>query len=174
MIETKYRTFWKRFCAGFVDGLVFLPIMFLEQWVWSHHELFPAIVLAIFHLITTPIFYVYNIFFLGKYGQTLGKMALKIKVLDVSEMRQISYLQALRRDIVPLAITAVLLPRELYQIVAGTSYLFTPNSMPDRAGMIIMYSLSAWFLLECVTMLFSSKRRAIHDFIADSVVVRIK
>jgi len=31
-----------------------------------------------------------------------------------------------------------------------------------------------WFLLECVTMLFSAKRRAIHDFIAGSVVVRIK
>ena len=29
-----------------------------------------------------------------------------------------------------------------------------------------------WFLLEIVTMTFNSKRRALHDFIAGSVVVK--
>ena len=35
-----------------------------------------------------------------------------------------------------------------------------------------VYGLLAWFLLELVTMLFNPKRRAVHDFIAGSVVKR--
>lgn len=36
----------------------------------------------------------------------------------------------------------------------------------------IMYSTFGWFGLEVVTMLTNNKRRALHDFIAGSVVIR--
>ena len=37
---------------------------------------------------------------------------------------------------------------------------------------VLMYSTSAWFIVEVATMLTNDKRRALHDFIAGSVVVR--
>ena len=172
MIEQKYQTFWKRFCAGVVDGLVFLPLSLPANWIWSHHQDVPNLLLAIFHILTSITYYAYNIYFLGKYGQTLGKMALKIKVLDVSEKQHITYIQALKRDIVPLAITVLLLPYELFQIIAGKFYMLIPGTMPDKASMILSFTIMGWFFLEGVTMMFSSKRRAIHDLIAGSVVVR--
>lgn len=172
MIKVKYRTFWKRFCAGFIDGLVLLPISLLSNWIWSHHGGIPNILLALFYLITSVMYYAYNIYFLGKYGQTLGKMALKVKVLDISEQKQVTYLQALKRDIVPLAVTVLLLPYELYQIIVGRFYLLHPGTVPDKTSMILGLVFMGWFLLEVITMMFSLKRRALHDFIAGSVVVR--
>jgi uncharacterized RDD family membrane protein YckC len=172
MIEQKYRTFDKRCWAGLVDGFVFLPIMLLDRLIWAHHGGIPNVLLALFHLANSMIYYAYSIYFLGKYGQTLGKMALKIKVLDVSEQQHVTYLQALKRDIVPLVVATLLLPYELYQIIVGKFYLQNPGAMPDKISLILAYSFMGWFLLEIITMMFSSKRRAIHDFIAGSVVVR--
>jgi len=36
-----------------------------------------------------------------------------------------------------------------------------------------MYGSLVWFVAELVTMLTNAKRRAVHDFIARSVVVRL-
>ena len=173
MIEHKYRTLWKRLCAGFVDGLALLPISLLTNWIWAHHQSIPNPLLALLHLSTSFIYYGYNIYFLGKYGQTLGKMALNVKVLDMSEQRHITYLQALRRDIVPIAITVLLLPYEMYKIITGTHYLLIPGTPPDKISTVLGFVLMGWFLLEFITMMFNRKWRAIHDLIAGSVVVRM-
>ncbi len=44
----------------------------------------------------------------------------------------------------------------------------------DTASSFIGFTAIAWFGAEVVTMLWNNKRRAIHDFIAGSVVVRDK
>lgn len=41
-----------------------------------------------------------------------------------------------------------------------------------RTYQVIIYSWSAWAVSELVTMLLDKKRRALHDFIAGSVVVK--
>jgi uncharacterized RDD family membrane protein YckC len=172
MIDQKYRTFWKRFCAGFLDGLLLMPLSLFTQWIWTYHQSIPNVILALLYIATSTIYYAYNIYFLGKYGQTLGKMALKVKVLDLSEQQHVTYGQALKRDIVPLLVTVLLLPYDLYQIIAGKFYLMHPGTMPDKISMILAFVLMGWFFVEVITMMFSSKRRALHDFIAGSVVVR--
>jgi uncharacterized RDD family membrane protein YckC len=43
------------------------------------------------------------------------------------------------------------------------------SSLP---ALILAYASIGWFLLEVVTMLTNSKRRALHDLIAKTVVVR--
>ena len=172
MIEYKYKTFWKRFCAGFVDWIVFLPITLPSNWIWAHNESVPTLLLALLYLATSTMYYVYNIYFLGKYGQTLGKMALNITVLDVSEEHHVTYFQALKRDIVPLSVTVLLLPYQLYQIISGKFYLLHHGTTPDKISSTLGFVFLGWFLLEIITMMFSAKRRAIHDFIAGSVVVK--
>jgi uncharacterized RDD family membrane protein YckC len=109
---------------------------------------------------------------LGKYGQTIGKMLLKVKVMDVSETAHITYWQAARRNIVPIFSTIMILPYDIYQIIVGKFYMFHPKTEPDAYTMAMTYIFMAWFLLEFFTMLFSKKRRAVHDFIAGSVVIK--
>ena len=172
MIERKYRTFWRRFFAEFVDGLVFLPVSLATGWVWRHAAAVPLPLLALHYLVSRLLFFIYEIYFLGTHGQTPGKKALGVVVLDVSERRHVSYRQALLRNAVPLGVTLVLLPCQLFQILTGRFYLLHPGRLPDVVSWISSLILMVWFLLEIVTMTFNSKRRALHDFIAGSVVVK--
>lgn len=172
MIERKYRTFWRRFFAEFVDALVLLPVSLITVWVWRHAAAVPLPLLALHYLVSSLLIYIYEIYFLGTHGQTLGKMALGVVVMDVSEQRHVSYRQALLRNVAPLAVTLLLLPYQLFQILTGRFYLLHSGGRPDAVSWISNLILMLWFLLEIVTMLFSSKRRALHDIIAGSVVVK--
>ena len=173
MIINKYRTFWRRFWAGWVDAIVFLPPYIAYIWIWKYHLTIPVFFLIIWHAAYSVAWYIYSIWLHGKYGQTIGKMLLKVKVMDVSEIKSLRYSQALRRDIVPLGITVALLPYELYKIAIGQFYMADPAIPPDKVSLAISFVMVGWCVLEMVTMLFSRRRRAIHDFIAGSVVIRM-
>jgi len=85
--ELNYAGFWIRFAAKFVDGLilgvpfmvVFLLVLIPQMRASKPDELvfLPYILQFCFIFIRMA----YEIFFLGKYGATLGKMACKIKVV---------------------------------------------------------------------------------------------
>ncbi|MBI2441467.1 MAG: RDD family protein [Lentisphaerae bacterium] len=168
----KYRTFWRRFWAGWVDALVFLPCYPLNFWIMNHAGSMPVAVLALWHVLNSVVGFAYSIVLHGRYGQTLGKMALRVKVMDVSESRRIGFKQAFLRDAVPLITMLAILPHDLIQIFYGTSFMLNKGAMPDTLSMIPSYIIGGWLCLEVVTMLLNSKRRAIHDFIAHSVVIR--
>ena len=168
----KYKTFWRRFWAAFVDSIVFIPFSVLNYLMMHNATTIPVFVFALWYTVHSFFFYFYSIWMHGKYGQTLGKMALKVKVMDVSESRQINFRQAFMRDAVPLVFTIVLLPHDLIQIFKGTFYMLNKEAMSDTLSAILGFILMGWVFLELITMLSNSKRRAVHDFIASSVVIR--
>ena len=104
-------------------------------------------------------------------GQTVGKMATGVKIFDKSEELEITWKQAIMRDIVPVFFFSVSL---IYVIVSGVSIeqAFT-NDMSNLFVNAYLYSTFMWSFAEFVTMLFNKKRRAIHDYIAGTVVVRV-
>ena len=73
----KYHTFWPRFGAGFIDGVVLLPIGLFLGYIEKTIEA-PVIV---FVLLVTHGFlpHAYNVILHGKFGQTLGKFFSKSK-----------------------------------------------------------------------------------------------
>ncbi len=165
----KYHAFWRRFFALFIDGLIFLPLWLIENWVYSSGVSgFP---LYIWLVISSSAMVVYIVWMHGAYGQTLGKMVTGVKVLDVSESK-LSYKQAVLREILPI----LLLPLNFYDaylIVYGNIDPDTfANSLSAQLLVIVAFAVFGWFILELVTMLFNKKRRALHDFIAGSVVIK--
>jgi uncharacterized RDD family membrane protein YckC len=108
--------------------------------------------------------YMYAILFHGYAGQTIGKMIAGIKILDKSENTEINFSQAILRDIIPLGSVLVL-------SVLG---LINKNGVATTSAIVFMSIILSWSVLEIVTMLFSKKRRALHDFIAGTIVLRIK
>ncbi|MDD2274182.1 MAG: RDD family protein [Desulfuromonadaceae bacterium] len=74
-----YAGFWRRFASILIDALVFSPFMLLRIWLDSVSTI-TAMVAAIAY-----IFFIatYDIWFIAKYGQTPGKMAVGIKVVKV-------------------------------------------------------------------------------------------
>jgi uncharacterized RDD family membrane protein YckC len=80
------------------------------------------------------------------------------------------------RDIFPLIATTVGVLVGLPDVAHGKSPY--PDAAAGFAGLriidfVMIWSMSAWGILEVATMLLNSKRRALHDFIAGTVVMRV-
>jgi uncharacterized RDD family membrane protein YckC len=171
MVEPKYRTFWPRFSAGFVDGLVFIPVTAVNFVAFSDRV--PIWLRSIWYVVASFCFLAYVVVMHARYGQTLGKMATGVKVLDISESK-LSRRQAFVREIVPIVITAAEVAYGLPLVISGADPTRPPE--PHNLGLQFWLAVSAssgWFAAELVTMLTNPKRRAVHDFIAGSVVVRL-
>lgn len=85
-----YASALQRVFALMVDGIVFLPLNLLAQHNLLVLKNFPLVVLM------AVAWWVYKPFMEWRYGATLGKMVVKIRVLD-SRMQNISFNQALLR-----------------------------------------------------------------------------
>ena len=167
MIEPKYSTFAPRFAAGFIDSLVFWPIQWLLTLAYLHSA--PVLLKVLVYIVSSCCFLTYSIWMHGKFGQTLGKMACKVIVLDASE-RPLSMKQAALRDILGVVLLPVGLVTDIPRILSGVD-IYAPTNI-TTIDWIITYSVFGWFVVEIVTMLTNNKRRALHDFIAGSVVIR--
>jgi uncharacterized RDD family membrane protein YckC len=81
-----YAGFWKRFFAKFIDTLIFILLIIINNYVFKSigKDVFLTISLSI-----TVITLLYNISFLYFLGKTPGKMIMKIKVTktDGSKLR---------------------------------------------------------------------------------------
>ncbi len=168
-IEERYQTFWPRFWAGWIDAAIWLPLLAVDSWIEEH--IHSPIFLASWFIAYTLSFDFYSVAMHSKYGQTLGKMAMGVKVLDVTE-KKLSLRQALLRDCVPIMFSVLIIFDDLSTVLAGRSR--SDNTELDWVLIMAAYGYMLWFAAELVTMLFSSKRRALHDFIASSVVVRTR
>ena len=165
----RYSTFWARFIAGFIDGLVFIPLAIVSIFFINSPEDGVALFL-IWSAIGYSSYWLYSVLLHARYGQTLGKRVMGVKVLDVSESRIPTLSQALLRDSVYIALNTCAL---VYLVVLVTRGDYTAVALTDSAPDRIMNWIGlGWFLTEFVTMLTNDKRRALHDFIARTVVVR--
>lgn len=166
----KYKTFWPRFWAGFIDGLVFLPITLFDSYLSA-----PArgpIILISWAIISYTAYWLYSVSLHARFGQTLGKRAMHVKVMDVSEERIPSLGQAFLRDIGYIILNISSLVYFVY-IVAAHKYVAGTEQVNSLPGRILAFAGLGWFLLEVITMFANSKRRAIHDLIAKTVVLNV-
>jgi uncharacterized RDD family membrane protein YckC len=168
MIEPKYRTFWPRFWAGAMDGLVLFPFFLVDSWL--QHSLVLPRARAAWFVISSYLFIAYSIALHAKYGQTLGKMAFHVEVLDRSEGK-LSLKQAVLRDGVPILLTLGTVIVGLPRVAGERPYSGVQHS--EIVNWVTLWIPLGWFVAELVTMLINQKRRALHDLIAGSVVVRL-
>ena len=163
----RYRTGVRRAVALFVDAMILLIIALLMGLIGSSLNSNPLMVVPYF---IYPASWAYSVLMHGRYGQTVGKMACGIKVLDISE-RPISMRQAFLRDgvkiLLDIATLMTISPYVLSEGGGADSYAF--GRMQEAIG----FAQFIWILAEVLTFLTNTKKRAVHDFIADTVVVRI-
>lgn len=163
----KYSTGGSRFVAGFVDGLVLLPIGMMDGWIIRPDS--SATLLAGWLIISYSAAWAYSVLMHSRYGQTVGKMLCNVKVLDISE-QPITIRQAFLRDSVIIIINIASLMVSLYIVIAGDEANF-PRL--ESIQLLIAAAAMAWGIAEVLTLLTNKKRRALHDFIAGTVVVRV-
>lgn len=118
------------------------------------------------------IYWTYSVSLHALRGQTIGKKAQGVKVMDISEDRTPSRRQAILRDIG--AVTAGICGTLYFSyVVVAHKYLGTEELLNHWPWRVLAFANLGWFLLELTTMLTNPKRRAFHDLIANTVVVRV-
>ena len=160
-------TLGRRAWAVCIDGLIFLPISLADRYLAAPERGGAMILLST--TVSYSAYWLYRILLHARYGQTLGKMVTHVKVLDVSEERIPTLRQALLRDAGYIVLNCASLTY-LFILVLSGRYALNAE-MGGAPGIAVSLAGGAWFILELVTMVTSTKRRALHDYIAATVVV---
>ena len=160
----RYGTAWLRFCALVVDGVIVGGPSWLAQRLGAHWSA-PAMLALMVAIAVAG--HAYVILLHGWHGQTVGKRLLRVKVLDAGG-GPLSMRQSVLRDLPWLLFAAASFVQGAVAMARGVN----PFVGQPSAGWLDALLL-AWVVAEVATMLLSERRRALHDFIARSVVVRL-
>ncbi len=164
-----YQNFWRRFWASVIDGLVLTPVTLLDGYVrWSAKGGFAVVACGI---VAYSGYYVYSVLMHARWGQTLGKMVTAVKVMDVSERRLPTLRQAFMRNLGYIVLSMGTLGYLTYLVAVGR-YAEGGETL-GLPGEILTWAAFGWLVLEFVSMLTNRKRRAVHDLMAGTVVVRL-
>jgi uncharacterized RDD family membrane protein YckC len=183
-IHPKYKTFWRRFAAGILDAIIIsFPLIIIDflffystgdeersvtKYLFSDDRVIDSasFTLTILH---SFILIVYSVYFTGLRGGTLGKKAVGITVLSGDdETSYIGIKRAIIRDLPYIAIEIIGILFILLSLQGVDGVIDEDSPIPR----ILSNLASIWLLAELITMLGNERRRAIHDILANSVVVK--
>lgn len=173
-----YAGFWPRFAALLLDLLVMSPLFILVWWGQQHFRLFD-----VYYFIPGTFFSLwYGVYLVRCYGGTPGKRLMKLRVVKV-DGESVTYREALLRYLpewvmgigISLAGIVAVLSLTDTQYFAATTFIersqVVVGALPSWNGPVTI-ALDVWVWGEFLVMLTNKKRRAIHDFIAGTVVVK--
>src|SRR5258708_4091991 len=173
-LADRYSTFGPRFWTGFVDSCVLWPLGFVTSALLSLNV--PRGVASLLIIVESLAWLVYTVVMHARYGQTVGKMATKVRVVDFRTEGRISWSQAWLREGIPMFLSLGFLGYEIYAVwtrhLAPSDVANGQALVANKAFWLLTALPGLWFIAEVLTMLTNEKRRALHDFIAGTVVVR--
>ena len=172
-----YAGFWKRLPAALIDTLVLIPLIFVFHYIQSINIIIAMIAAVIFSFL----FSLYGVYFNLKYGGTLGKLAVGIRVTKPNGQK-ISLREALLRSSVDIVFGLLFTASEVYAISRVDPDAYLMAGYMERGKLLIplyleyskfIYDLSnVWYWSEMVVLLLNKRKRALHDFIAGTVVIK--
>lgn len=163
----KYQTLLPRFWALMLDGILLLPLEIVDETVRDASILAPVKIALIVFISLAGTFYF--ILMHGFFGQTVGKMLMKVKVLNADET-PLKFYQAILRDAPQLLFT---LGSFVFLNSLFASAEQTAIKPEDYFGNPFVVIMALWGLADIISVFINEKRRALHDYIAGSVVVKL-
>lgn len=173
----QYAGFWRRFGAYWLDFVIFIPIFAISMWGNEQSRLFqlywliPGLIIGLW----------FHVYLVKRYGGTPGKLILKIKIIKTTG-EDVGYKESILRYSVLFVISLVMsLALMLVALGMTDAEYFSMGwqertaYMRERASPWYSYAsiaINVWVWSEFVVMLTNKKRRALHDFIAGTVVIR--
>jgi uncharacterized RDD family membrane protein YckC len=161
-----------------MDALILLPLLFLFVWLKGSDRTL-AIIIAI---PSSLLFTMYHVFFNARFGGTPGKLAVGIRITKPNGAR-IGWLEAWKRSSVDIVFAFLYLVVEVWALAHVDPNKYTSLPWLERAQLLQKHSPSwyssistilqqVWIWSEVVVLLFNKRRRALHDFIAGTVVIK--
>ncbi|MCP4437570.1 MAG: RDD family protein [Aureispira sp.] len=167
-----YASFGNRTAASILDMLVLIPIYILIGYNYQVWKILSVDIL----LNISPFFY--KIIMEWKFGATVGKMAIKLRVVDYN-LQKISLLSSSKRF---STYFFAYLPNIIFSYYLFNQEVFYTLSSEELDSLILTYD-SYWINLTlsfviwigtCGVVLFSKKKQAAHDLIAKTYCVKLK
>src|SRR5690554_744825 len=175
--EKVYAGFGARLGSTVVDIFALLPSVL----VFIFLENTSILVAMITVVLSTLLFSAYTIYFHYKFGATLGKMALGIEV-TLPNGERIGLKQALLRSSVDVAFAVLMVTIQVTAIAKAVPEVYLNAGWLERSEYIALlfpawYGIvniasQVWYWGEFIVLLFNKRKRALHDFIAGTVVIR--
>lgn len=175
--DATYPSLRNRAAAFFIDVLVCLPFvflfMFLQIKINKNADYLYLCVSA--NLFTTSLPYLYRIFFNKKFNGTPGKLLCKLKIVRADEL-PMTWATAFKREAIYLVLSLIYLAAyyslffmnmQNISTMLEFSELYAQSSF-NRIFVLVNYIV---FIVDFSKVRSSSKRQALHDKIANTVVV---
>ncbi len=172
--EVEFAKFWSRAGAYIIDGIIIGAFTLIINAInianfKSFLIYLPIAIIAIF----------YKPFMESKYGATLGKMALNLKVID-QNFNQIDFKQSLLRSIILIFPAILFVP--IYYFAFNNPNLAKSTQLFEFAqGLAIEYPIQSWisnlsFLIIVIDLIVlltdqTKTQRSLHDRIANTYVI---
>jgi uncharacterized RDD family membrane protein YckC len=177
--ESIYAGFWTRLGSLLLDFIFVLPFTFLVLYLNGlgkniyFYTIIPILSFSLW----------YHIYLPKKYGGTPGKLVVGIRIIKL-DGQSIGWKEAILRHIVSFALTILSSVSMIIGLLEADEEIFTRLSWLQQSQYLmslspILFKFNAWtsniwFYSELVVLLTNKRKRAIHDFIAGTVIVRTK
>jgi uncharacterized RDD family membrane protein YckC len=176
--ELIYVGFWRRLAAHAIDLAILVPYALLaKQLIYASRSAYFA-----FLVIGTLIAIVFEVYLVKRFGGSPGKIILGVRIAQL-DGSQVGYKQACIRYSVLFLISmlsSIGLLMSLFSMSDVAYAAFSSAKVAVRtleAGAPSWYQPlqiagSVWVYSEFMVLLTNKKRRALHDFMAGTVVIR--
>jgi len=172
----RYAGFWPRLGSLLLDVIILLPLTALVVWGKSINRLFdvyyfvPGILFGLF----------YNVYLVRHYGGTPGKLIVRIRIRKL-DGEPVGYHEAFLRYLPDFIFTVLISVTLLFPLFHISDDKYLSLTFTERNKYVVESAPSwlkpvqdiqaIWFWGELIVLLTNRKRRALHDFIAGTVVV---
>lgn len=153
--NNKYNTLPRRVIARLFDfGLIF-GVFYLIELGFSFDE-------YVFKYVIAVVYFFYYIYTLTRYSQTLGMYIAGTYLIDVHTKKEPRISQIVLREVLGSYIVLLsLLILERYAQGQG-----------DKLR-LFFYTQTSWLILQFLVVVISNRHRTIHDFVAQTVVIKV-
>jgi uncharacterized RDD family membrane protein YckC len=174
----RYAGFGPRLASLLLDLVVMLPLMALSFWGSAHFRLFdiyyflPGIVFGLF----------YSVYLVRRFGGTPGKLMVGIRIRKL-DGEPVGYREAFLRylpDTLLGILLSIALTIPVFHMTDAEYHSLTFMELNKRTVELaptwyrpVQWIQTAWVWGELIVLLTNRKRRALHDFIAGTVVVHV-
>ena len=177
--ESIYAGFWIRLASLLLDLLIISPLIFIVLYLNGTSKsayYYTVIPTLIFH-------FWYNVYLVRRNGGTPGKLIAGLTILK-KDGTVLTWREAILRHIVSIVLTIfVAIITVIALSHADSEYYENLNWMKKQDYLVTLlpfyftfynWTFNVWTWGELFVLLFNKRKRALHDFIAETVIIRTK
>ena len=174
-----YAGFWIRLGSILLDFIIIIPFTGIILYVnnlqlnFYFYTLIPSLIFGLW----------YNVYLVKKYGGTPGKLIVGIKIVKING-QNVEWKEAILRHIVMFGITLISIYIMIRSIGIADNTYYEDLTWIQKSQYLmglspVLFSIytwlsNIWVYSELIVLLTNKRKRAIHDFIARTVIIRTK